>query len=66
MEWLQPERLAVPCTADVDHSGSVNFLDVKASEEADLSQSLQADLDEDGLVDLQDAADFIDAYNNGC
>ena len=23
-------------------------------------------LDEDGLVDLQDAADFIDAYNNGC
>jgi len=48
MEWLQPERLAVPCTADVDHSGSVNFLD------------------EDGLVDLQDAADFIDAYNNGC
>jgi len=66
MELLQPKLFVVPCTADLDHSGSVNFLDVKASEEADLSQSLQADLDEDGLVDLQDAADFIDAYNNGC
>jgi hypothetical protein len=66
VELLQPELFVVPCTADFDHAGSVNFLDVKASQEADLSPSLQADLDEDGLVDLQDAADFIDAYNNGC
>jgi len=56
----------VPCTADVDHSGTVDVLDLNAFKVAYLAQSLQADLNDDGLVDLQDAAEFLQAYNGGC
>jgi hypothetical protein len=63
---LQPQIFIVPCTADVDHSGTVDVLDLNAFKAAYLAQSLQADLNDDGLVDLQDAAEFLQAYNGGC
>ena len=54
------------CIADFNHSGSVNNSDRDAYVAAYDAGSDNADLDENGVDDKDDLAEFLDALAAGC
>ncbi len=56
----------IPCAADLNRDGQLNFFDASAFVVAFLDQDLLADFDEDGDVTIADVSAFLSAFNQGC
>ena len=56
----------IPCAADLNRDGLLNFFDASAFVVAFLDQDELADFDEDGDVTIADVSAFLSAFNQGC
>jgi hypothetical protein len=60
--YLRP----VPCAADFNHDGSVDFFDYLDFVEAFSAGSSSADFNSDGAIDFFDYLDFVNSFSQGC
>jgi hypothetical protein len=60
--YLRP----LPCAADFNRDGSVDFFDYLDFVDAFSSGSVSADFNSDGSIDFFDYLDFVDAFSQGC
>ncbi len=56
----------LPCPADFDHDGVLDFFDYLDFVSAFASQSSASDFNHDGIVDFFDYLDFVQAFSTGC
>jgi hypothetical protein len=65
--YMQNEiRVGVYCTADIDNSGHLNFLDISAFLTAFGNQDPAADFTGEGSFNFLDVSAFLSAFGNGC
>jgi hypothetical protein len=61
-----PGNGMIPCAADFNHDGSVDFFDYLNFVDAFTSTAATADFNSDGTIDFFDYLDFVDAFSIGC
>jgi hypothetical protein len=61
-----PGNGTIPCAADFNHDGGVDFFDYLNFVDAFTSSATAADFNGDGTIDFFDYLDFVDAFSIGC
>jgi len=61
-----PQGLGLACRGDFNGSGSINFLDFLAFQNAFDTGDLAADMDYDGQLTIFDFLEFQNVFNEGC